>query len=151
MRKLVYLFIISTFCLSAQPVTHVLAGKAAWDITGSFCDSEWKQAKPFMQPIAAIGSHYLLDKKIGEAYLGDQQIALGVIRCGVIWLTTPPEKQAEQFAITFWTLLPDIMDKWLGMHWTHEGIGSPDINMDRDSTEMLEALSMLTLAFEVKL
>ena len=149
---IVGLILLTGVSLASQPLGHVVAGRYAWKAAGSFADSEWKQAKPILQPMAAIGSHMVMDKLIGEAYLGDWQIGIGMIRTTIGYFQVPEKEQGDYLQYAFWSLSMDIAQKLFGWNWAHPEIGGPKVfNLDRDQNELLEEMFLASLIFRVEI
>jgi hypothetical protein len=134
----------------SQPLGHTLAGKVAWNTAGAFADKEWPQVKPFLQPMAAVGSHIVMDRLIGEAYLGDYQMDIGLVRVLIGYFLTPEGKDRDEYMqYAFWALLPDIGEKVLGQKWMHPELSGPKVfQLSRDNNELLEELFLASLIFK---
>jgi hypothetical protein len=139
------------FC--SQPAGHIVAGELAWKMSGKFADKEWKQAKPVIQPLAAIGSHIVMDKMIGEAGLGEYQVGIGITRATIGYFLQKTEKEKDDYLqYAFWSLLPDILQKGFGWNWAHPEISGPKVfELNRDNNELLEEMFLASLIFHIKL
>ena len=137
---------------SAQPIMHITAGEMAWKLSGAFADREWREAKPFIQPMAAIGSHILMDKLVSEAGLGEYQVGIGVTRATIGYFLQKTTKEKDDYLqYAFWSLLPDILQKGFNLNWAHPEIsGGKVLTLDRDGNEILEEMFLASLIFNIK-
>ena len=146
---LLTLCLLMGWSVASQPVGHIWAGQYAWKASGVFADQEWKQAKFLIQPAAAIGSHIVMDKAIGEASLGEWQIYIGIVRAFIGYIAADEKDKGDYLQYAFWSLSPDIAQKGLGWNWAHPEIGGDKIfNLNRDQNELAEELFLASVIFK---
>lgn len=140
---------INSFSFSAQTIGHIWSGKIAWNLADDYTQREMPWANTIAKPMAAFSSHMVMDKAIGEAQLGEWQVYIGIVRAFVGYFVTKENERDEYVQYSFWALLPDIGQKWLGWNWIHPEIpGDKIFNLNRDQNELLEELALSSLIFK---
>jgi hypothetical protein len=151
MRNLLPLLIVIGLSLASQPVGHAVGGRIAWQYTDSVCrDMNMEAAKPILKPLAAIGSHIVMDRVIGEVGLGEYQIDIAIVRLLIGYALTPDKDKDEYIQYAFWSISPDIIDKGFGSNIFHQGSGKTIFNQNRDTNELLEELGLLSFSMKIK-
>ena len=148
MKKLIIILLISFTVLSpvksysAQSAFHALVGWWLWQLIPE--DFAWAR------PVVAFGSHIVVDRWVGEGYMGKYQMADGVLKIVAATVLMDESRRWEFFQAAMWANAPDAIDKGLNTSYFH----FPEnhlVDLDRDTTQIFETASVVLFAFKLEI
>ena len=148
MKNLIAGFLIALLVLSpikancAQSAFHALVGWWIWQLIPE--DLAWAR------PIAAFGSHILVDRWIGEGYMGKYQMEDGVLKIIAATALMNDKDRPEFFKAAMFANLPDAIDKGFNTSYFHFK-EAHILDLDRDVTQLAETASMFLFSFKVEI
>jgi len=143
------ILILNTQVFCSHSIAHSWFGKHIfYGLDQPLKDTGLKDFSPLIKPVALMAGHVLQDKFISEAGLGQYTLEINIVRVVIGYFLTPDDKKEDFLYYTFWSNLPDLIDKGFNVNYFHNKEMTPLISLTRDQNELIDELILASMAIE---